>query len=114
MIKMTVFRDKAEKTLKGFTVEGHSGYGTEGGDIICAAISATAYNALNGLEEISGLKGFYRIDEKGKIECMLPANAGTDHRTAATAETILRLTEIGFEQIAAEHGKYVSVEQKEI
>ncbi len=37
-------------------IEGHSGFGVSGGDIVCAGVSALAYTLLNTLldEEVSG------------------------------------------------------------
>lgn len=48
MIKVTVIKQAEE--YRGFVISGHSGYGEEGEDIICAAVSALAVNAVNSLE----------------------------------------------------------------
>ena len=42
--------------LKGFEVSGHAGAGTEGNDLVCAAISFLATTCANALESVAGLK----------------------------------------------------------
>lgn len=41
--------------IKGFKLEGHSGSGTEGNDIICAAVSSAAYMAVNTITDVLNL-----------------------------------------------------------
>ena len=36
----------------GFAMHGHAGYGQEGGDIVCAAVSSAAYMAANTITEV--------------------------------------------------------------
>ena len=114
MISITVYRDKSDGSNRGFKIQGHSGYAKSGFDIICAAVSATAYNALNGLEEIAGLKDFYEISDSGMINCKVPSKKGMNQKTAETAEVILRLTVMGFEQLCSQHGKYISTLNEEV
>ena len=40
--------------LNGFEIKGHSGYGTEGDDIVCAAVSSAALMTVNTITEIIG------------------------------------------------------------
>lgn len=114
MISISVFYGKTGDSIRGFKVEGHSGYECDGKDIICAAVSATAYNAINGLEEIAGLKNFYKINDDGEMECIISEEPGKDAKITEAVQTILKLTAIGFGQIATEHGKYVVFRNKEM
>ncbi len=41
--------------ITGFTLEGHSGAGSEGNDIVCAAVSSAAYMTVNTITDILGL-----------------------------------------------------------
>lgn len=41
--------------IKGFTLEGHSGSGFEGNDIICAAVSSAAYMTVNTITDVLNL-----------------------------------------------------------
>ncbi len=42
--------------ITGFKLEGHSGSGVEGNDIICAAVSSAAYMTVNTITDILGLE----------------------------------------------------------
>ena len=49
MIKVTVFED-SDRVVRGFKLTGHAGYGEEGQDIVCAAVSALVFSAYNSIE----------------------------------------------------------------
>ena len=68
---MITVRFYVKKETVGFEMSGHSGYGEEGSDIICSAVSSCAYMTANTLTEILGLNpeievedGVYYIDAK--------------------------------------------------
>jgi hypothetical protein len=46
----------------GFCVGGHSGFGEEGCDIVCAAVSSAAYMAANTLTDVVGAKAEIRVE----------------------------------------------------
>ena len=45
-----------EKGIYGFIIKVHSGYGEQGGDIVCAAVSSAAYMVINTITDIFGIK----------------------------------------------------------
>lgn len=45
-----------DNRLNGFEMKGHSGYGAEGEDIVCAAVSSAALMTANTITEIIGDK----------------------------------------------------------
>lgn len=49
--------------LTGFEVSGHTGAGTEGNDLVCAAISFLAITCANALESVANTKPFVRKRE---------------------------------------------------
>ena len=49
MIRVTVFKD-SEQNARGVSLDGHAGYGEEGEDIVCAAVSALVLNMANSVE----------------------------------------------------------------
>ncbi|MBQ8503137.1 MAG: ribosomal-processing cysteine protease Prp [Clostridia bacterium] len=61
MIKATFY--KKGDILKGFEISGHSGYGEEGNDIICASVSSAAYMAVNTVTDVIGEYGEAEVDE---------------------------------------------------
>ncbi len=61
MTKITFFRQNG--TFWGFKEAGHTGFGEEGDDILCAAISAMTMLILNTIEVAYKVHTDYVIDE---------------------------------------------------
>lgn len=110
MIRIVITRNRAG-SISSMKINGHSGYAEEGADIICSAVSVTAYTAAGALEELAGLKDCYSED-KGHMTIRLPASM--DDQQAKTAAVIMETTAIGFKQIEHSYGKYVSVMDEEV
>lgn len=65
--------------LLGFSMAGHAGYGEEGEDIVCAAVSSAAYLTVNTITEILHVaplalrveegEMFFRIEQKDEPSC---------------------------------------------
>ena len=69
----TVIFHSAGGRLDGFAVEGHSGYAEEGGDIVCAAISAAVGLTECTVNEVMGLGAAVKAKEKSaRISLKLP------------------------------------------
>ena len=49
MIQVVVWRDSGQQ-IRGIDLDGHAGYGEEGEDIVCAAVSALVLNMANSVE----------------------------------------------------------------
>jgi uncharacterized protein YsxB (DUF464 family) len=62
---MTIIRLLAapDGNLTGFEVSGHAGAGTEGNDLVCAAVSFLATTCANALESVANKKTFVRQRE---------------------------------------------------
>ena len=53
--------------LLGFRMEGHAGFGPEGEDIVCAAVSSAAYLTVNTLTEIRHITPLSLRVEEGEM-----------------------------------------------
>ncbi|MCR1838854.1 ribosomal-processing cysteine protease Prp [Murimonas intestini] len=69
MITITVYKNE-DQQYEGFLSEGHAGYGTEGSDIICAAVSVLTVNAINSIEKFTADRFAVRQDD-GLLELVL-------------------------------------------
>lgn len=109
MINIKVVRDE-EGFIWEFTVSGHAGFDEHGKDIVCAAVSAIGYNALNALNQIVGIKNYAQKD--GYLKCIVPKELSEEkkHDTRIILETII----LGFKQIALSYKDYVLVLDKEV
>ena len=52
-----------EKKFSGFEISGHAGYGTEGSDIVCAAVSSCTMLVCNCITENFGEKAEVTVEE---------------------------------------------------
>lgn len=72
--------------------DGHTGYGVEGEDIVCAALSSIVQTALLGLLEYAGINVDYDRDiDKGYLKIAISSDITTEQRKVADAilETML-------------------------
>ena len=53
--------------LLGFSISGHSGAGTAGNDIVCAAVSSAAYLVVNTVTEILRAEAEVSVSDDGKM-----------------------------------------------
>ena len=61
--------------ITGFTVSGHSGYGEEGTDIVCAAVSTAVQFASCTIEDVLGNRCKTKVnEEEARITLTLPAS----------------------------------------
>ncbi|WP_024831676.1 ribosomal-processing cysteine protease Prp [Ruminiclostridium josui] len=110
MIKINIGKDAAG-TIKTFVVKGHAGFAEEGSDIVCSAISAIAYTAVGAIEELIGLKSFFK-QKHGFMSCKLDMELSPEKRH--DANVIMATAEIGFKQIEFAYPDYVKVLDEEV
>lgn len=59
--------------IVSLTADGHTGYGVEGEDIVCAALSSIIQTALLGVMQVAGVNvKFEKKDEEGYLQFTLP------------------------------------------
>lgn len=101
MLKAVFYRNN--KGYNGFTVTGHAGYGTEGNDIVCAAVSSAVMLVCNTVTDFFGAAADVSVEEN-RITLRLKEES-------EAAEKLLRSFYAHMEIIAEEHSK-VKLETK--
>ena len=74
MISITFFTDR-QKNLLGFRSSGHSGAGSAGNDIVCAAVSSSVYLTANTVTEILGVEASIQVEDGLMVFKVSPADA---------------------------------------
>jgi hypothetical protein len=105
MINITLWQNQ-ERQINKFLVEGHAGYGEEGWDIVCAAVSALTIATLNGLTEYV-LLPVDIVLKNGYVHCTLPDQM-TELQTVQ-AQAILKTMDFAFQNIKNEYDKYMRI-----
>ena len=110
MINAVLYREG--KDLTGCRVEGHSGWGTAGGDIVCAAVSILGCTCVNSLESVCGvIPAITEYNEdKGILAFELPETTEAENEKAQILMGALRQ---GLKDLAAEYPQYVTLSIKE-
>lgn len=110
MVNISIIRDNSGFVWQ-FSVEGHAGYNRRGKDIVCSAVSVTAYTAVGALEELAGVTGCF-TDSDGFFFCSIPQEMNEQQKQVV--RIILETTIVGFKQIELEYPKHVSVLEEEV
>ncbi|MDP4152963.1 MAG: ribosomal-processing cysteine protease Prp [Bacillota bacterium] len=97
MIRLEFFKD-----FSGFYLSGHSGYASNGNDIICAAVSSAAQQTLIAITEVRGIDAKVSVDnENAALSLMIkPETAKSDKEFAAD---VIRAFKIQCECIDSEY-----------
>lgn len=88
--------------ITGFELTGHAGYGIEGEDIVCAAVSVLTISTVNSLEQLAKVE--LDIDERPLEGGYLRVGLKTDNDEAQLLLASLRL---GLADIAQQYRKYI-------
>ncbi|OIP42265.1 hypothetical protein AUJ95_01885 [Candidatus Desantisbacteria bacterium CG2_30_40_21] len=102
MITITIVRDDSQKIVE-FLVTGHADYKNKGDDIVCAAISAVAQTAVEGLKRYLP-EGIRIKKEKGILHLSI-TNGANIHESSIILETML----LGLKRIEENYQEYVRI-----
>ena len=101
------FRSEGSRIV-GFEVQGHSGYATEGEDIVCAAITSAVRLTQCAINDVLGLEAAVKVREKdASISLNLPAKLGED--AESICQTLLAALMVHFVQLNEEYPENITV-----
>ena len=109
MTSITIKRKS--KDIIGYTVEGHTGFGDAGEDIVCAAVSSLSTATLNGLTDVVGLTVGYEMRE-AYLTCILPDTMS--EQEAAGAKVLLNTMYLSLKDLEEQYGKYITITELEV
>lgn len=106
----TVKLVKKNGKIHSLEADGHTGYGVEGEDIVCAALSSIIQTALLGLLQIAGIAvEFERRDEQGYLKFTLPDSLSAEQRR--DADVILGTMWLGIMDLREGFSDFIEVEE---
>ncbi|MDD4291485.1 MAG: ribosomal-processing cysteine protease Prp [Clostridia bacterium] len=106
MIKAEFYRTNGR--IKRVKIHGHSGYSTEGSDIVCAGVSVLAQTAILGLTKVLGINVDYSVGEAEFEFTLPPLDPEIEKQANAVVETMAE----GVKDLEKGYGKYVKTEEK--
>ena len=100
------------RRITGFDATGHSGYGAEGGDIVCAAVTSTVRLVECIVNDVMGLCASVKINEKtALISLRLPGSLG--QAAEDTCQTLLTGMMVYLSELHGEYPQYIEVLEAE-
>ena len=96
------------RRITGFTVQGHSGYASEGEDIVCAAVTSAVRLAECAVNDVLGLEAPVKVRQKdASITLKLPAQLGPANED--TCQVLLTALMVHLVQLAEEYPDHITV-----
>lgn len=106
MIRAEFYMDRHQH-LYGYCVDGHAGFGEEGYDIICAAVSSLALNTANSIEVLAHQAVETEVHD-GHLLVIVPSIK--DGKECREAELLIASLRLGLESIRDSYGsKYLTL-----
>lgn len=103
------FKKNSGKILE-FNIEGHAGYGEEGEDIVCSAVSAISYTIVNGITEVLKINVEHNIKD-GFLQLSLRGNSLEE---IGKCQVLLETMLLGFKSMEISYGDYIKVQVEEV
>ena len=92
-------------------LDGHTDYGMEGEDIVCAGLSCISQTACLGLLTVANVNAeILRDEERGYLKVSLPNNLTKEQMH--DSQMILRTALIGIQDLREGFSKFISLEVK--
>ena len=103
--------EKNGNSIKRIVCDGHTGYGVEGEDIVCAALSSVVQTALMGILMIAGVNAKYeRDDTRGYLSIEIPS--GLDKETQHDVDVITSTMLLGISDLNEGFSDFIELEVK--
>lgn len=107
MTKIEIYKNK--NSIYKVICDGHTGYGVEGEDIVCAALSSIVQTAVLGILQIAVINAEYCVDEKkGRLELIIPNDISSAKRH--DADVILNTMLCGIKDLNESYSDFVELE----
>lgn len=107
MTDITVYRKN--NSIVEVSASGHTGYGEQGEDIVCAGVSTLIQSALLGLLQVVGINVKYTVnEEQGSLRFTLPDKLTREERH--DADIVLNTMLAGLTDFYGEYSDYINLE----
>lgn len=105
MICVEIFKNKEH--YKGFKISGHSGYGSEGNDIVCAAVSSVSNMTVNLINEVFKIESSFEMGEEAMLRFYVDA-------PCEISDKVIEGFKLQLEIILEEYPKFIKVSVTEV
>ncbi len=100
---------KKGNSIVDVVCSGHTGYGEQGEDIVCAGVSTLTQTALLGLLQVVAINVKFTVDEQtGYLRFTLPQNLTKEERH--DADIVLNTMLCGLMDLYEQYSDYINLE----
>ena len=112
MIKGTFTRN-ASGRIVSYELTGHANAGEYGRDIVCAAVSALAISAVNGIDALAGIQPIIDVnqEEGGYLYVAIPNE--TTQEQMNIIQVLLENLLLGLQAVQDENSEYIQIETRQ-
>lgn len=108
MIEVTVHRQNEKIT--SFTISGHANSGPYGYDLVCAAVSAVSFGAVNAVFELCNIDLLInQADDGGFLRVTVPNDISA--HTKEQVELIFKAMIISLQTIERDYGQHIVIKE---
>ncbi len=109
MVRVRVYRNDSDRTLRAVIVEGHADFAERGKDLVCAGVSAVTvgtYNAICGLLDVEMVGEM----ESGRVYLEFPRQADdtNQQKLQLLGESMLVMLQT-IQDAYGDYGKYIEL-----
>ncbi|MFD1018898.1 ribosomal-processing cysteine protease Prp [Thalassobacillus hwangdonensis] len=109
MIRVMILRKDGNMT--GFEISGHAESGPHGHDLVCAAVSAVSFGAVNAVIRLSECEpAIEQGGEGGYLRIELPEDLGQDQLDKASL--LLEGMLVSLQTIERDYSQYITISEK--
>ena len=103
--------EKKGNSIRKIVCDGHTGYGVEGEDIVCAALSSIVQTALMGILMVAGVNAkTERDDERGYLSIEIPS--GLSSKEQHDVDVITSTMLLGISDLNEGFSDFIELEVK--
>lgn len=108
MIKIKMYRQTNDSTIRSFSIKGHADYDQSGKDIVCAGVSAIAVGTVNSIEALTGVVLNHQTHH-GLLKASRPDFIPQDQ--LMQVNLLLESMLVMLQTIEHSYGKYVAIQE---
>lgn len=108
MIRIIVFRDASDRSIRRFEVSGHADFAERGKDIVCAGVSAVTVGTVNAVESVVGVELECDMHD-GYLRAAVPGSVSS--AAGDQVQLLLESMLVMLESIRQSYDSYIRIQQ---
>ena len=108
MIEAT-FKRQATGQIVSFELSGHANSGPYGSDIVCAGVSALAFNTINSIDALAGFTPIVEVDVVDEGYLYLETYDDITDEQSAKSQLLLESLVLGLQGLQEEYADFISL-----